>query len=88
MANEKQPMPMHGGRAPRGARVPMKIDKTVVKRLMSYLAPYRGRMLIVIICILLTSGASVMSSLFLETLIEDHIPGRAARGAVGGIELV
>ncbi len=69
----KQPMPMRGGRAPKGARVPMKIDKKTMKRLMSYLKPYRGRMFAVVICTLLTAGSSVMSQLFTKTLTDDYI---------------
>ena len=61
------------GRLPKGARVPMKINKKTLKRVMSYLRPYRGHLIGVVICTLLTSGASVMSSLFLQTLINDHI---------------
>ena len=61
------------GRLPRGARVPMKINKNTLKRVMSYLKPYRGHLIGVVICTLLTAGSSVMSSLFLETLINDYI---------------
>ena len=61
------------GRLPRGARVPMKINKDTLKRVMSYLKPYRGHLIGVVICTLLTSGASVMSSLFLQSLINDYI---------------
>ena len=72
-----------GGRPPKGARVPMKLDKKTFKRLMGYLKPYRGKMVLVIICILLTSGASVMSSMFLETLIEDYIKPLIADPSIG-----
>lgn len=69
MSNTKMPM----GKPPRGARMPMKFDMNVIKRLLSYIKPYRGRMIIVAVCTLLTSGASVGSSLFLKKLIDDYI---------------
>ncbi|MDE6727316.1 MAG: ABC transporter ATP-binding protein, partial [Oscillospiraceae bacterium] len=69
----KQEPPKMTGRPPKGARVPMKINKKTMKRLMSYLKPYRAHMIAVVICTLLTAGASVMSSMFLEKLIEDYI---------------
>lgn len=69
----KQASPKTSGRPPKGARVPMKMDKKTMKRLMGYLKPYTGKLILVMLCILVTSGASVMSSLFLETLIEDYI---------------
>ena len=51
-----------------------KIDKTVVKRLLSYIfKDYKKEFILVIICILFSSIASVSSSLFLETLIDDYI---------------
>lgn len=71
MPNAKQPMPH--GRAPRGARVSIKFDKKTIKRLMSYLKPYKWQMLVVVICVLLTAGSSVMSQLFIKTLTDDYI---------------
>ena len=44
-----------------------------VKRLMSYLEKHRLKLAVVVICILVSSGASVASSLFLQTLIDDYI---------------
>lgn len=72
-----------GGRPPKGARVPMKMDKKTLKRLMGYLKPYTGWLILVMLCILVTSGASVMSSLFLETLIEDYIKPILADPSIG-----
>ena len=69
MSNNKMPM----NKPPRGARMPMKFDANVIKRLLGYMKPYRGRMIIVAVCTLLTSGASVSSSLFLKKLIDDYI---------------
>ncbi|MBR5230072.1 MAG: ABC transporter ATP-binding protein [Firmicutes bacterium] len=66
--------PMHG---PHGGHKQMyagqKLDKATAVRMLSYLAPYRIRMVFVVICILISSLASVASSLFMRGLIDDHI---------------
>ena len=49
------------------------VDKNVIKRLLEYVGKYKSRFILVVICILLSSGASVASSLFLRTLIDDYI---------------
>jgi ATP-binding cassette, subfamily B, multidrug efflux pump len=49
------------------------LDKVALNRLMTYLAPYKGRLILVVICILISSGAGVASSLFLQTLIDTYI---------------
>ena len=69
MANNNQ----FQGKPPRGARVPMQFDKKTIKRLMSYMKPYMPKMAIVFFCIIITAVASVSSSLFLGTLIDDYI---------------
>ena len=43
------------------------------RRLLSYMLQYKGTLVMVVICILLSSIASVASSLFLQLLIDDHI---------------
>lgn len=48
-------------------------DKTTLKRLLSYMHPYKAQLIIVTVCILLSALASAASSLFLETLIDDYI---------------
>ena len=73
MSDTKQAVPMPKGRPPKGARVPMKMDKTTMKRLLGYLKPFRGQLSVVVICTLLTTGASVMSNLFLQTLVNDYV---------------
>ena len=55
--------------APPGA----KMDKKVIKRLFSYMSGYKVQLVLVLICILLSALANVMSSLFLRTLIDDYI---------------
>ena len=50
------------------------IDMKVVKRLLSYIfRDYKKEFILVIVCILFSSVASVSSSLFLEVLIDDYI---------------
>ena len=50
-----------------------KVNKATIKRLLAYLAPYKVRLAVVVVCILLSAVASVVSSLFLRTLIDDYI---------------
>ena len=49
------------------------IDKNTVKRLLSYLKEYKKRLILVVFCIIISSIASVASSLFLQSLIDDYI---------------
>jgi len=48
-------------------------DGKTLKRLLSYMKQYRMGLVIVVLCILFSSTASAASSLFLQTLIDDHI---------------
>lgn len=71
-----KPMPMHGG--PKGmpggpGMQPRKLDKKTLKRLLSYLKNYKGTIVLVTICILLSAVAGAASSMFLQTLIDDYI---------------
>lgn len=50
-----------------------KQTKATVKRLMSYIMEYRIQFIFVIVCIIISAAASVGSSLFLQTLIDDYI---------------
>ncbi len=43
------------------------------KRLLKYIGDYKGRFIFVLICILISAGASVLSSLFIQILIDDYI---------------
>ena len=43
------------------------------KRLLSYILEYRTKVILVIVCIILSALANVMSSLFLQSLIDDYI---------------
>ena len=50
-----------------------KVNKQVIKRLLSYVAHYKLRFVFVLICIFLSSLTNVASSLYLQTLIDDYI---------------
>ena len=64
-----------GGPGRRGMAAPpgMKLEKGTIKRLLSYLGKYKLRLIFVVICILVSSVASVASSLFMQSLIDDYI---------------
>ncbi len=51
----------------------MQFDKTALRRLFSYMKEYKGQLVFVVICILLSAVASATSSVFLQTLIDDYI---------------
>ena len=50
-----------------------KNPKKTLARLLSYCKPYRGTMILVVVCILLASLANALSSYSLEPLINDYI---------------
>ncbi len=64
---------MKGPRGPRGDGRKAKDAKGTIKRLLTYVAKYRLRLILVMLCIVGNSVASVMSSAFIRTLIDDHI---------------
>ena len=71
-----KPMPMHGG--PKGmpggpGMQPRKLDKKTLKRLLSYMKNYKGTLVLVTVCILLSSVAGAAASMFLQSLIDDYI---------------
>ena len=49
------------------------LDWQTLKRLLSYMKVYRGRLIAVTVCILFSAIASAASSMFLLTLIDDYI---------------
>lgn len=51
----------------------LKIDIKTVKRLLKYMKQYKGVMIFVIVCILISAVASAASSMFLQTLIDGYI---------------
>jgi len=49
------------------------IDPRTLRRLLGYMRPYRGQLTAVVACIIISALASVASSMFVETLIDDYI---------------
>ena len=58
-----------------------KPDPGVVKRLLSYLGKYKLRLVLVFAAILINTFASVQSSLFIRTLIDEHIAPMLVSGS-------
>lgn len=52
---------------------PEKLNPKTVKRLLSYMKPYKKTLILVAICILFSAIASAASSMFLQTLIDSYI---------------
>lgn len=48
-------------------------DRKTIARLFSYMKAYRGRLLLVVVCILISAVAGAAGSLFLQALIDEHI---------------
>lgn len=48
-------------------------DRKTIARLFSYMKAYRGRLLLVVVCILISAVAGAAGSLLLQVLIDDHI---------------
>jgi len=67
---EKKP-PM--GNPPEGMSPKAQFEVKTLGRLLSYMKDYRGQLVFVVISILLSAIASAVSSLFLQTLIDDYI---------------
>ena len=63
---------MMRGMRMRGGVKPQDVGQTV-RRLMSYVARYRLRLMLVVLCIILSAVASVLSSTFIGVLIDDYI---------------
>ena len=65
----------HGGRQKHGYQKP-KDMKGTIKKLLSYMGHYRGAMVLVAVCLVGSSGASIFSSYLLKPIINDYIlPG-------------
>ena len=63
---------MRGPRGPKGGAKPQNLKATVA-RLMGYVGRYRLRLVLVLLCILGNTIASVTASTFIKTLIDDYI---------------
>ena len=48
-------------------------DTKTLRRLLSYMKGYKGQLIFVVVCILLSAIASAASALFLQSLIDDYI---------------
>lgn len=72
--NTKQmrgPKGPHGGA--RGPRPKLNNAGNTIKRLFSYIGKYKFRFAVVLICIVISAVVNVQSSLFIQTVIDDHI---------------
>ena len=47
-------------------------DTKTLRRLLSYMKDYKGQLIFVVVCILLSAIASAASALFLQSLIISH----------------
>lgn len=52
-----------------------------LKRLLAYMKKYRGRFAAVLICILISSAVGVISSMFVQTLVDSYITPMLAAGS-------
>ncbi len=69
MSKNKKAGVKHAPVPPRPAVSPVK----TIKRLLGYISEYKVRFVLVLICILVSAGASVLSSVFIQILIDDYI---------------
>ena len=69
--NRKEKMPVIN--ASEGAPQKAGFDLKTLGRLLSYMKDYKGQLIFVVVCILLSAVASAASSLFLQSLIDDYI---------------
>ena len=70
---EKTTPKIHGGKRGMGPPPQMKNPMQTIKRLISYMSDYKGRFIFVLICILISAGAGVASSMFISILIDNYI---------------
>ena len=70
---EKSTPRVHGRRQAMGPPPKMGDPVKTIKRLISYMSAYKCRFIFVIVCILISAGAGVVSSTFIQTLIDEFI---------------
>ncbi len=70
---EKSTPRVHGRRQAMGPPPQMGDPMKTIKRLLSYMSAYKGRFIFVIVCILISAGAGVVSSMFIQILIDGFI---------------
>ena len=82
-ARSSRPMGNGHRGGPRAQRVPgQKLDKgTLLKLIRLVFRPNIGRFMLVLVCIIVSSVATVASSLFMRSLIDDHITPMVASGS-------
>ncbi len=57
----------------RGAAPSMKFDKQTVRRLFAYILKHKGKLILTIICVLLSAVAGVGWSVYIKILVDDYI---------------
>ena len=71
---EKPGKPGAEGHAPENMHAMPKVDRETVKRLMSYVFDnYKGRFVLVVICIVLSAVVNVIGLMFIKVLIDSYI---------------
>ena len=67
--------PVHGAKptTKSTAKSEMKLSMPTVKRLLSYLTPYKAVLAVVTVCIVVSASATAAASLFLQVLIDRYI---------------
>ena len=63
-------------------------DTKTLRRLLSYMKDYKGQLIFVVICILLSAIASAASALFLQSLIDDYIAPLLTSSAQGTLKKI
>ena len=72
---------MPGRRKPHIDLKGKKASKKTVLRMLSYMKPYWWHLAVVAICIIVSSIVAVIGSMFIQTLIDDHIKPMIAQGS-------
>ncbi|MGN1159225.1 MAG: ABC transporter ATP-binding protein [Lachnospiraceae bacterium] len=73
MNKDKKKMPPMDDSFSEGMPPKTEFDLKTLSRLLSYMKEYKGQLIFVSVCILLSAVASAASSLFLQILIDDYI---------------
>ena len=61
----------------------VKFDLNQVKRLLKYVKPYRGKMILTIALMLISSALGMLIPLFLKQVMDVYIPDKNMRAIVG-----
>lgn len=73
--NDKRPTGPagHGGPGGRGAMPQLSDMKKTIRRTLAYMGRYRVHLVLVFLCVLLSSGASIASTYFLKPIINNYL---------------